>query len=63
MLCAMVCCGMNDEYESMKIHVGVWDFNAMVWYFNAILWNVNDMPWYGVCCKRYAWTDCMSLFS
>lgn len=46
MLCAMVCCGMNDEYESMKMHVRVWDFNAMVWDWNVMLF-------YFVCCKIY----------
>ena len=41
-----------DECDSMRLYAMVWDSNAMLWDFNAILC-------YGVCCKRYAWTDCI----
>ena len=42
----------------MRLYAMVWDSNAMLWDFNAMLWDFNAMLCYGVCCKRYAWTDC-----
>lgn len=45
------------------MHALVLDFNAMLRDSNARLWYVNAILSYGVCCKKYAWTDCMSLFS
>ena len=37
-----------DEWDSMRLYAMVCDFNAMVCY--------------GVYCKRYTWTDCISSF-
>ena len=50
-----------DECDSMRLYAMVWDSNAMLWDFNAMLWDFNAMLCYGVCCKRYAWTDCSKL--
>ena len=49
-----------DECDSMRLYAMVWDSNAMLWDFNAMLWDFNAMLCYGVCCKRYAWTDCIA---
>ena len=48
-----------DECDSMRLYAMVWDSNAMLWDFNAMLWDFNAMLCYGVCCKRYTWTDCI----
>lgn len=42
-------------------NVMVWDSNVMVWYSNAMLWDIDAMLCYGVCCKRYDWTDCICI--
>lgn len=45
------------------MHAVVLDFNAMWTDSNARQWYVKAILSYGVCCKKNAWTDCMSLFS
>lgn len=42
-------------------NIMVWDSNIMIWDSNALLWNSNALLCYGVCCKRYTWTDCIIL--
>lgn len=48
----------NYERESMRFYAFVWNSNALVWNSNDMLWDFNSMLCYGVCFKRYAWTDC-----
>lgn len=47
-----------DEWESMRLHAMIWDFNAMVWDSDAMLWYFNTMLCYDACCKGNVWTDC-----
>lgn len=48
-----------DEWEYMRLYPMLRDSDAMLWDSNDMLWNFNAMLRYGVCCKKYAWTDCI----
>lgn len=59
-----------DKKESMRLYAIVWNSNALVWDSNAMLWDSNVIIWdlnamlcCGVCCKTYAWTDCMKMLN
>lgn len=39
----------------MGLFSSLWDLGAMVWDSNAMLW-------YGLCCKIYAWIDCIYMY-
>lgn len=61
-VCCLLCCWMLSWYDMRNEILWdsmVWFEIPMLWYEISMLCDFNDMLCYGVCCKRYAGTDCI----